>query len=361
MLVSVLRGDGFGGIPIVNQLILETLRRAGHTPLVVSLHDRPADPRGPHEAGVRSAGGSRLAFLAHAARASREGAVGTVLVTHIALAPVGLVAKWLSGGRLVVFLHGVEAWGPLKRLVALSIRHCDRFVANSRFTYERFLEENPAVGHIEAETCYLPARDLAPAGARAAADSLDSGRPRVLIVGRLWGRGLRKGQRQLIAAWPSVLVEFPDAELCVVGGGSGIDDLRRQAASLGVAGRVRFTGDVPDAELSAWYARSDVFAMPSRGEGFGLVFAEAMSYELPCIASRFDAGSEVVVDGETGLVVDPDDPEELLSALRALLGDERLRRRLGRAGKLRAADLFSVGSFDERIRRIVLDGECCPA
>jgi phosphatidylinositol alpha-1,6-mannosyltransferase len=93
--------------------------------------------------------------------------------------------------------------------------------------------------------------------------------------------------------------------------------------------------------------------MPSWGEGFGLVFAEAMSHGLPCIASRFDAGSEVVVDGVTGILVDPNRSDELLGALRTLLSDGRLRRRMGEAGRTRAKEVFSLRAFNRRVESIL--------
>jgi glycosyltransferase involved in cell wall biosynthesis len=110
---------------------------------------------------------------------------------------------------------------------------------------------------------------------------------------------------------------------------------------------------VSDAELAEIYRASHVFAMPSRGEGFGLVFAEAMAHGLPCIASRLDAGSEVVVDGETGVHVDPDDEADLLRALMALLTDPALRRRLGDAGRMRAQMLFGLDGFNARISELL--------
>jgi phosphatidylinositol alpha-1,6-mannosyltransferase len=154
-----------------------------------------------------------------------------------------------------------------------------------------------------------------------------------------------------------VLAAFPAAELWIVGGGDGRRELEALAHSLGVERAVKFTGEVADAELSALYATSDLFAMPSRGEGFGLVFAEAMASGLPCIASRFDAGSEVVADGETGLLVDPGNPDELLQAITRFLGDQDLRAKMGQAGRRRASQFFSLASFNQRIEKWLRGGD----
>jgi glycosyltransferase involved in cell wall biosynthesis len=130
-------------------------------------------------------------------------------------------------------------------------------------------------------------------------------------------------------------------------------------AGLGVRDSVTFTGRVSDEELGRIYCESAVYAMPSEGEGFGLVFAEAMSYALPCIASRFDAGSEVVVHGETGLHVDPNDDASLLEALLRLLDDESLRRELGVAGRRRAQEHFGLEAFGRNLLA-ALSGDATP-
>jgi phosphatidylinositol alpha-1,6-mannosyltransferase len=268
------------------------------------------------------------------------------------------MVKQAAGGRLCLFLHGVEAWRALPARVRWGVRGCDLVVANSRFTLREFRKANPGLADVPARVCYLPARRLSrggEAGARA------EGPPRAVIVGRLWGRGMIKGQRQLISVWPRVLEAIPDAELWVVGEGEGRREFEDLARSAGVANRVSFTGHVSDEELGEVYRSSSVFAMPSRGEGFGLVFAEAMQAGLPCIASRADAGSEVVVDGETGLHVDPADPDDLVRALVALLGDAELRRRMGEAGRRRAESEFGLAGFNARMAALLGGGDIAPA
>ncbi|MEK6322368.1 MAG: glycosyltransferase family 4 protein [Acidobacteriota bacterium] len=209
---------------------------------------------------------------------------------------------------------------------------------------------------IPGEVCYLPARFLGNGHGPLRERENHPPGPRVLIVGRLWGRGILKGQRELISVWPRVLDCFPPAELWIVGEGEGRGELEALALSMGVDRAVKFKGEVSDAELEAIYSTSDLYAMPSRGEGFGLVFAEAMAHGLPCIASKRDAGSEVVVDGETGILVDPANLDEIFQAIKELLGDKNLRARMGNAGQRRATELFSLDSFNRRIERL-LSGE----
>src|SRR5207249_10983994 len=116
-----------------------------------------------------------------------------------------------------------------------------------------------------------------------------------------------------------VLWRVRDAELVIVGDGPDRQRLERTASLLRLDGRVRFAGRVSDEELASLYAGATVFALPGRarlgphpeGEGFGLVFIEAGAAGLPVVAGRAGGTTEAVVDGETGLLVDPEDPDDI--------------------------------------------------
>jgi glycosyltransferase involved in cell wall biosynthesis len=125
------------------------------------------------------------------------------------------------------------------------------------------------------------------------------------------------------------------AVLRVVGDGPGLSRLRRLARRLALAERVEFLGHVPLARLAAEYARASLFCLPSRQEGFGIVFLEAMAAGLPIVAARAAAVEELLGDGESAVLVPPGDEAALAAALDALLGDAPLRQRLGAAGRRR--------------------------
>jgi 2-deoxystreptamine N-acetyl-D-glucosaminyltransferase/2-deoxystreptamine glucosyltransferase len=140
----------------------------------------------------------------------------------------------------------------------------------------------------------------------------------------------------------------------------GIAELVEAAAGmrLVVAGDGPLRAQVPDAlgfvphhELGPLYARASVVACPSRREGFGVACAEAMAHERPVVASSVGGLLDLVVDGETGLLVPPGDVAALRAALVRLLADAELRQRLGAAGRARAAELLSW----ERVTRLTID------
>ena len=164
--------------------------------------------------------------------------------------------------------------------------------------------------------------------------------PDELLVGNVGRLALQKGQRHLIAAMPLLLERVPFAHVVIAGGGDLEEYLRDLASEVGVADRVHVLG--PRKDVPALMHAIDVFAMPSIWEGFGLVLLEAMAAGRPIVASRVATIPEVVVDGETGLLVPAGDPVALADAMAQLAHDPALARRLGEAGRERLRQHFSI-------------------
>lgn len=181
------------------------------------------------------------------------------------------------------------------------------------------------------------------------------GRPVLLNIGRLVGY---KGQRHAVEAMAGL-----DAELWLVGTGPLEAELRELARQNGVADRVRFWGDAPDADLPALLHAADVFVFPSvtPNEAFGLVLVEAMACGKPLVACSLKSGVPFVCrDGINGLLVPPGDSAGLRQAVARLLSSPALRERLGAAGRKLAEDEFSANVMLERtlalFRRLVAGG-----
>jgi glycosyltransferase involved in cell wall biosynthesis len=148
----------------------------------------------------------------------------------------------------------------------------------------------------------------------------------------------QKGIDVAVRALPAIRARHPDAVLVVLGEGPERTSLAGDGVYL--PGRA---GDV-----SAFYRRAELLVHPARWEGFGLALLEAMLCELPVVAARVSSIPEIVADGETGLLVPPDDPGELADAVNALLDDRERASALGRAGLARARSEFSVAKMAER-------------
>ncbi|MFC5477625.1 glycosyltransferase family 4 protein [Massilia suwonensis] len=165
-----------------------------------------------------------------------------------------------------------------------------------------------------------------------------------------------KGQDVLIDAFSRIAPAHPDLLLHLVGGdGAQLASLRAQAAGLQLAERVRFFVDIPFTEIPAHFKAASVFAFPSRQEAFGLVLLEAGSCALPVVASRVGGIPELIQDGATGLLVEPDDAQALARALQTLLDDPALARGLGERLAARVAADFSWTSTRLRYEELIRD------
>ncbi|MFL6237639.1 MAG: glycosyltransferase family 4 protein, partial [Thermoanaerobaculia bacterium] len=243
----------------------------------------------------------------------------------------------------LILLHGIEVWRPLAWDRRRALAGATAVVAVSAHTLERARPFAPGVDG--ASVLPLALEERRPEGAVDAALLGRLGRGFFLIVGRMDARERYKGHDQLL----ETLTGIPEARLVVAGDGDDRPRLEAKASGLGMPDRVSFTGFTSEATLMELYRRCAAFAMPSRGEGFGLVYLEAMRAGRPVLAARGSAAGEIVVDGVTGLLVDPDDREELREALGRLLDYPGEAKRMGEAGFERWRKELSLEQFQERL------------
>ncbi len=276
--------------------------------------------------------------------------------------PIGTVAwalRTILGIPYVVMCHGLDLRNalrvPRKRWLARHIlRNARSVIVNSAHTAAtaRSLGADPVRLHVVP-----PPIGVTPALAQPAqtpdvrrAHHLEHGRI-VLSVGRLVAR---KGFDTLIRAMAIVQRTHPRATLVVIGDGPERDALESLAKAERAS--VRFLGQRDDVTTAAWYAASDVFALLPRElpdgdvEGFGIVYLEAGAFGKPVVGTRSGGVPEAVVDGETGLLVPPDDSAAAAEVITVLLRDRDLAARLGANGHRRTVEEFSTERFAERIR-----------
>ena len=308
------------------------------------------------ELRTRAFRGNRSAFVA----ANLMGALTSDWViydfagTARAHGPLGL-----AGRPYALWAHGWEVWpGNLRPDYARAIRGARAVFVNSRHTGERLAESMPDLASIHV--CQLGTeKDLPQSAAARCAPSL-GGEKMVLFVGRN-DEMFAKGQDVLIAVWPRVMAEVPDATLCFVGGGERLDRLRELASSSPAASSIKVLGQLSDAEVETLRGRARLFAMLSNVEGFGLVFAEAMSQGLPVLTSNEDASTEVNLDGETGFAVPRDDLDGVAATILTVLRDDRLFERMSRQAYERWRGAFCFSAFRDRFLGVAGSAGLVPA
>ena len=330
-----------GGIAAVSRLLRQALTDATGRPC-------PTFALASSDRTFETSTAQRMAFGGRIALAQWKRQCDWMMYTHLGLATIERYMPVWPRRPYAVFLHDIEAWEPLAPSRCRIMAGAFVRLANSRFTAQRVEAANPEGGCVIACPLGLPVeRTETGADDRA---HFEHGTQVVLIVGRMMADERYKGHDQVLEAWPAISREAPGARLVCVGDGDDVPRLREKAALLGVAGSVVFPGFVDDAEMKRMYGGAAVFVMPSRREGFGLVYLEAMAARVPCIGSIHDAASEVIVDGVTGYLVAQDDRSALSQRILALLGDEGLRRRMGAAGFSRYRAEFTYDTFSRRVR-----------
>jgi glycosyltransferase involved in cell wall biosynthesis len=315
---------------------------------------------------------------------------------------------WKAGTGLV---YGLEAWRPLSRFRRLGIERLDKIVYISEHSRNAAYDVNPWLQAVPSTVCYLGLEEAESGeqgaesrerGARCevrgagsaeheaqrmeceAQTSAPETRPPklgprtpnpvprppnpvprtprpaprnsgqetevgagdfALSIGRMASGEAYKGFEEMIRVWPEVARRRPGFPLVIIGDGDDRPRLQQLAERLGA--NVRFVGGVDDCTRDAHLRACRCFCLPSRGEGFGLVYLEAMREGKAVLAGNQDAGREVVVDGMTGRTVDARDPEQLLAGILDVSGERA--EAMGSAGRERYAAQFSYEVFKTRL------------
>lgn len=294
----------------------------------------------------------QLSFLKRLGPEKADTSARRVICTHLGLSPVARILARRQRRPWIAYLHGVEAWRPLHGRSRWGLRGATELWSASEETRRRFLLTNPWADPLRVH----PVLPGVPAGASGLLEPYVKREPpsqtlRILSVGRMsrldtWRpyRGvadLYKGFADLITAADLLGFRGIKVELNVVGEGDAREDLERYAASFTRLASIRFHGSLDDKQLAQQYRDAHVFVLPSQGEGFGLVYAEAMAAGLPCIAAQAGGAGEVVLDGEAGLLVPFGDTAALSDRLECLAGNPALYRRLSAGARARHEHLFS--------------------
>ena len=291
------------------------------------------------------------------ARAAHKSSAHIILAGHPNLAPIAVWMQKMSPcAHAIVMAHGIEVWQPLPPVRRATLRRAHIVTAPSSDTIQKLIE----VQRVDkAKTRRLP-WPLNPDFLRHAdiANPSPSGFPQgkvILSIGRLAASEQYKGTDNLIRAVAQLRGAHPDLHFVHIGSGDDLARLQNIAKELSSADCVHFVKRLSREELGACYSRADIFAMPSSGEGFGLVFLEAMAFGKPLVAASAGGALDVVQDGINGLLVEPRDVASLTAALARLLRDSSLRQKLGENGAALVRGKYRFQSFVTNLEQIFDD------
>lgn len=267
-----------------------------------------------------------------------------VIFGHVSLAPLMLIPT-TRNPRTCVITYGIEVWQSPGRAEEQALRKADSVLAISEYTRSEVLKRNRlSPDKVRLFPCsldpYWNAEDTNP-------ESLRGIPPvhKILTVCRLTKDDDYKGVDSVIKSLPSVVKECGPVSYRIVGEGDDVARLSSLADELGVSSYITFVGALKEHELRNEYKQCSLFVMPSEGEGFGIVFLEAMAHGKPVIGGAHGGTTSVIEHEKSGLLVNRLDVDSLAYSITRILKDDELRVRLGRAGNERVRRDFTFQSF----------------
>jgi len=260
-----------------------------------------------------------------------------------------LLRLWVRA-PIVLITHGVDVWKPTRRLVANHLTsRIDAFISVSELTKQRFLKWaklSADKGFVLPNAIDLDRFSPGPKNMALLNRYGLTNRTLLMTVGRLSSDDRYKGFDEVIELLPTLADTIPNIAYLIVGDGTDRRRLEEKARALGVEGYVVFAGYVSESEKVDHYRLADAYVMPGWGEGFGIVYLEAMACGVPVVASKVDGSREAVRNGALGILVDPNDQEDVKAGIL-----KALSRPSGVVPE--GLDYFSYNNFERRLHRIL--------
>ncbi|CAN5249717.1 N/A [soil metagenome] len=271
-------------------------------------------------------GNNRVYFVLKTIRAGIKADV--VILSHINLAFVGLIIKLLNPGcKVWLIAHGIEVWRPLSPVKTLFLKHCDSIICVSNFTKQQMIARHKT----NATKCIVLNNAVDPfmqlpitfERPRYLLDryNLNEANPVIFTLTRITSSEQYKGYEQVIRVLCKLKVKFPLIRYILSGKYDQKEErrIKELITSCGVEENVILTGFIDEVELPDHFLLSDLFVLPSKKEGFGIVFIEALACGLPVVCGNADGSIDAIYNGKLGVAVDTDDLAQLESAITGYL------------------------------------------
>jgi phosphatidylinositol alpha-1,6-mannosyltransferase len=340
---------GKGGVAQYNRDLLEAWSGSAF----VTILPRAGAAAGVHGPRIRQLAPTdqRVGYTLRALYLAVVARPDVVFCGHLYMAPVAWLAARIARAKLVVQVHGIDAWDDPGRWRRLAVGRSDLVLSVSRYTRLQLLSWATLEPQRVKVLPNTVGEHFTPGDREAARRSFGFGRETVLLsVGRLDPREQYKGQDRVIRVLPGLLREHPGLLYCIAGEGDDRARLEALARHQGVSDNVRFLGPVADANMPDLYRAADVFTLPSTGEGFGIVFLEAMACGTPALGLNSAGAADALADGRLGRACTE---YSLAQDLKALLAHPPPDSGQRTALAMRIVHLFGRDAFCTRARKLL--------
>ncbi|MBE8970669.1 glycosyltransferase family 4 protein [Nostocales cyanobacterium LEGE 12452] len=284
-----------------------------------------------------------------------------VISTHVNYAIVCYILKFFTGTPYWVVAHGLEVWDIENKATKFALEKADKIISVSNYTRQRLLQDpnidsekivilpntfDASKFPINSKPTYLLKRY-----------NLTDEQPVILTVTRLGSTAKYKGYDQILHALVKVRLYLPNVHFILAGKGDDIPRIKTLVTNLNLQDCVTIAGFVSDQELCDHYNLCDVFALPSKGEGFGIVFLEALACGKPVLAGNQDGSIDPLADGKLGCLVDPDNVEEIADNLIQILQGDCANPVIYQPEYLqqKTIEAFDFSQFRESLAKLISD------
>lgn len=319
-----------GGIEQFNKNFLKAMHAFDSDAVTVSLHDTKADERYFPAESFKGYGGSKIGFLLFLFLHAKQ--YNKVYIGHINLALAGYILKKRNPSlQLVLVAHGIEVWNKQKGLAAWLLKQAEAVFAVSNFTKKAMCSNNACLSEEKIKILpnaldpffSFPSNFTKPAYLKEKY-RLQPTDKIILTIARLSSEEQYKGYDLVIRSLKKIITKDSTVKYLLAGKADETEAarIRKLIQTEGLSDRVILPGFIPNAELVDHYLLADVFVLPSMGEGFGIVLIEALACGRKVIAGNKDGSIDAIRNGELGILIDPENPDDLIQAIDVTLKGE---------------------------------------
>lgn len=282
-----------------------------------------------------------------------------IICGHVNFSILGYLVKKIFNIKYAVFTHGIEIWNLKNSFQIKALKEAKIITAVSLYTKKRIIEQIPNAeskiftlfNSIDGERFKIKEKSLNLSRKHGLTD-----KKTILTVARLSADEKYKGYDKVILSLPYIILKIPNIKYILIGSGDDAPRIKKLIGDLKLENYVIFAGKVEFEELIDYYNIADVFVMPSKGEGFGIVFLEALVCGKPVIAGNQDGSRDAVLDGGLGILVNPDNINEISEAIVKVLKKEVSEKLLdGDYLRKKVLEAYGFNKFKERVKNLIYE------
>lgn len=334
-----------GGIQKYNRDLLNALEENGENVLTIELK----------ESKIKE----KLIFIFQTIGQLFKFKPDVIFCSHINFAPCCYFLKKISNKNYLILTYGIEIWNLKENLKIKALKEAKIIAAISNFTKNKIIQKFP---EFQNKIFMLPnpinGKEFNPQK-----KSLKLLRKHgltdekiILTIARLLKSESYKGYDKTIEALPKIIKEIPKSKYVLAGAGDDAPRIKKLINDLNLDNYVIMPGFIPEEELMDYYNLADVFAMPSKGEGFGFVFLEALACGKPVIAGNKDGSVDAVLGGELGILIDPDNTNEIAESIIKILKKEAPSHLLdSRYLRNKVLKNYGFDKFKEKVKNLLYE------